>query len=168
MFFTQIVYSITFQVLKYNWSMANYIKDIREKVGHMPLIMVGVGAAYIKEEKVLLQERADTGGWGLPGGYMEYGESIEQTLKREFKEDAGLEIIDYKFLKNFDQEFFKYPNGDQTQVLTPFYLVTKVKEGKPQFDPHETSRVDFFDFNDLPEIHFASHKRILTYLQDIL
>ena len=155
-------------MMKYNWFMANYIKDIRKKVGHMPLIMVGVGAAYVKGGRILLQERADTGGWGLPGGYMEYGESIEQTLKREFKEDAGFEILDCKFLKNFDQEFFKYPNGDQTQVLTPFYLVTKVKEGTPQFDPHETKAVDFFDFDDLPEIYFDSHKRILAYLHNVL
>lgn len=148
--------------------MANYIKDIRAKVGHVPLIMVGVGAAYIKDKKVLLQERADTGGWGLPGGYMEYGETIEETLKREFKEDAGLEIVSYKFLKNFDQEFFTYPNGDQTQVLTPFYLVTQVKDGPADYDQAETTAIDFFDFDQLPDIHFESHRRILNYVKTLV
>lgn len=153
---------------QYNGIMADYVKDIRAKVGHMPLIMVGVGGAYIKDDKILLQERADTGGWGLPGGYMEYGERVEETLKREFKEDAGLEILSYRFLTNFDQEFFTYPNGDQTQVLTPFYLVTAVKNQPAAFDKHETKAIAFFDFDHLPEIHFASHKKILAYLQTLL
>ncbi len=148
--------------------MSDYIKEIRKKVGHMPLIMVGVGGAYIKNKKVLLQERADTGGWGLPGGYMEYGETAPETLKREFKEDAGLEVINYKFLKNFDQEFFKYPNGDKTQVFTPFYLITKVKDKLPDFDKEETTNIAYFALNKLPNIHFESHKRMLLFLKRFL
>ncbi|WP_439425778.1 NUDIX hydrolase [Oenococcus alcoholitolerans] len=148
--------------------MSDYIKDIRSKVGHMPLIMVGVGGAYFEDGKILLQHRVDTGGWGLPGGYMEYGERLEDTLKREFKEDAGLEVISYRFLKNFDQEFFEYPNGDKTQVLTPFYLIEKVADKEVDFDKEETSETAFFDFDDLPEIHFDSHKKILAYLKTLL
>ena len=62
-------------------------------VGHEPLIMTSASGALLnQDQQVLLQARADTGDWGFPGGYMEYGESFSDTVKREFKEDAGFEI----------------------------------------------------------------------------
>ena len=70
-----------------------YIKELRQRVGHMPLIMTSASGALLNDQRqILLQERADTGNWGFPGGYMEYGESFHQTLVREFKEDAGLKV----------------------------------------------------------------------------
>lgn len=63
-----------------------YIKEIRDLVGNRPLIMTSASGALLNKQKaVLLQERADTGDWGFPGGYMEFGESFEQTVKRELK-----------------------------------------------------------------------------------
>ena len=74
-----------------------YIKEIRDLVGHRPLIMTSASGALLDQQgAVLLQERADTGDWGFPGGYMEFGESFEQTVKREFKEDAGIEIVEVR------------------------------------------------------------------------
>ena len=41
-----------------------YIKDLRAKVGHQPLIMTSASGALVNEkQQVLLQERADTGDW---------------------------------------------------------------------------------------------------------
>ena len=86
-----------------------YIKDLRAKVGHQPLIMTSASGALVNEkQQVLLQERADTGDWGFPGGYMEFGESFQDTVKREFKEDAGIEIEPVKLLKLSDQELYTY------------------------------------------------------------
>ena len=77
-----------------------YIKRVRKMVGHEPLIMTSASGALLNEHhQVLLQARADTGDWGFPGGYMEYGEAFADTVKREFKEDAGFEIQPVKLLK---------------------------------------------------------------------
>ena len=93
-----------------------YIKEIRDLVGHRPLIMTSASGALLDQQgAVLLQERADTGDWGFPGGYMEFGESFEQTVKREFKEDAGIEIVPVNRLAILDQDFYAYPNGDRVQ-----------------------------------------------------
>lgn len=44
------------------------------------------------EGRVLLQQRTDNGRWGLPGGAMEFGESILEALHREVQEETGLTI----------------------------------------------------------------------------
>lgn len=108
-----------------------YIKDLRAKVGHQPLIMTSASGALVNEkQQVLLQERADTGDWGFPGGYMEFGESFQDTVKREFKEDAGIEVEPVKLLKISDQEFYTYPNGDRVQPINAFFLVKQVAVDK--------------------------------------
>ena len=113
-----------------------YIKDLRAKVGHQPLIMTSASGALVNEkQQVLLQERADTGDWGFPGGYMEYGESFQDTVKREFKEDAGIEIEPVKLLKISDQEFYTYPNGDRVQPINALFLVKQVGSRQTAFKP---------------------------------
>jgi ADP-ribose pyrophosphatase YjhB (NUDIX family) len=41
---------------------------------------------------VLMQRRSDSGNWALPGGVMEIGETLEQCVVRETKEETGLDI----------------------------------------------------------------------------
>jgi 8-oxo-dGTP pyrophosphatase MutT (NUDIX family) len=71
-------------------SMAEYIKEIRELIGNRPLILVGSTIIVMNEKKeILFQHRSDTKEWGLPGGAMEIGESLEQTAERELFEETG-------------------------------------------------------------------------------
>ncbi len=44
------------------------------------------------EGKLLLIERADNGNWTIPGGAMEFGESLSDTAVREAKEETGFDI----------------------------------------------------------------------------
>src|ERR1044071_4277255 len=50
--------------------------------------------AYIADEqgRVLMQRRADSGNWSLPGGVMEIGETIGQAVIREVREETGLDV----------------------------------------------------------------------------
>lgn len=101
----------------------NYIKFLRQYVGHEPILTAGVGLFVFNENKeVLMQLRTDYNQWGFPGGVMELGESFEQTAKRELKEETSLDIIEMKMIKILSGEdtYRKYPNGDNYMILLQF------------------------------------------------
>lgn len=62
-----------------------------------PTFNVGLKAVVLnaKNEMLLIQRRADNtvaGKWDIPGGRMSFGESIDEALRREVKEESGLEV----------------------------------------------------------------------------
>ncbi|MBN2246845.1 MAG: NUDIX domain-containing protein, partial [Candidatus Aminicenantes bacterium] len=56
---------------------------------------VGVGAVVIKDEKILLVKRKNPpqkGQWAIPGGKVEFGETMQKAAEREILEETGLII----------------------------------------------------------------------------
>ena len=57
--------------------------------------LVGVGAIIIHQSKILIVKRANEpakGLWSVPGGVVELGEYLHKAIKREVKEETGLEV----------------------------------------------------------------------------
>jgi 8-oxo-dGTP pyrophosphatase MutT (NUDIX family) len=56
--------------------------------------IVPAASAIVTDDmgRILLHLRADNGLWALPGGGMELGESIAQTIRREVREETGLRV----------------------------------------------------------------------------
>lgn len=57
--------------------------------------VVGVGAVIVRNGKILLEKRKNEPGrgkWSIPGGLVELGEDLEQTVIREVREETGLQV----------------------------------------------------------------------------
>jgi 8-oxo-dGTP diphosphatase len=68
--------------------------------------IVGVGAVIVDGDKVLLIRRGNPPlqeEWSLPGGALELGETLEQGIVREVKEETGLEVKPLSVVEVFDR-----------------------------------------------------------------
>lgn len=130
-----------------------YIEELRKVVGSRPLNLAGVAVAVFNEQgQILLQQRRN-GIWGVPGGFVELGESTEEAGRREVFEETGIEIGTLQLISVFSgKEFFvKLPNGDEFYPITIAYLCKDIKGGLLKADRIESLSVQFFDFDKLPE-----------------
>jgi len=67
---------------------------------------LGVGALIFEDAKILLVERAKEplkGYWSLPGGVLESGEKLEAAIRREVREETGLEVETLSMFEIFER-----------------------------------------------------------------
>jgi mutator protein MutT len=105
---------------------------------------VTAGAVILndKGEVLLLKHRFRPGsGWGLPGGFMEKGEQPIDALRRELREEIGLEVDDVKV---FAARSFRNPK--QVEVLFRGRATAHVKSRTM-----EVERAEWFAIDSLPE-----------------
>ena len=68
--------------------------------------MVGVGAVVVRNGKALIVKRAHEprkGEWSLPGGLLELGESLQDAVRREIKEETALDVTVGPIIETFDR-----------------------------------------------------------------
>lgn len=130
-----------------------YIEDLRKIVGNRPVNLVGVAVAVINENGELLLQQRNDGQWGVPGGFIELGESTEEAGRREVLEETGLEIGKLELVGVFSgkQYFVKLPNEDEFYPITIAYVSKEIIGGVLQADGEETTEAKFFNVNALPE-----------------
>lgn len=62
-----------------------------------PLTTVGALVAHPSGRVLIVRTTKWRGTWGVPGGKVEWGETLEAALIREFREEVGLELTDIRF-----------------------------------------------------------------------
>ena len=139
-----------------------YYKELRKYVGHRPLILPGSVVLILNSnDEVLLQER-ELGVYGLPGGLMELGESLEDTARREVLEETGLRIGELTLCHVYSgpEYYMENPNGDMFYSVTAVYK-TKQYEGNLSPDGIESLSLQFFQPNNLPEGILPSYRTFI-------
>lgn len=107
--------------------------------------------AIFKEGKIVLIKRKNEpfkGKWALPGGFVEYGEKVEDAVIREVKEETGLstKIIDIVGI-------YSDPNRDpRGHIVTVVYLLDII--GGELKGSDDAADAKYFDINDLPDLSF--------------
>ena len=130
-----------------------YIEDIREKVGNQPLLLTGVGVGVFNEKgEILLQQNLD-GRWGIPGGFMELGESAEEAGRREVLEETGIEIgkVDLVTVVSGEHTHTVLKNGHEYYSVTIVFVSQDIRGGEIKADGIETLEAGFFNLQQLPE-----------------
>ena len=110
-------------------------------------------ALPIEKQEILLELRADCGLWCVPGGRLNPGESIEECVRREIKEETNIDVIlDDLFCVYSHPEIGTlrhYLEDDFSQHVIDIFLIglpisDKIKKSKESLD------VKFFKFDNLP------------------
>ncbi len=144
----------------------DYIQKLRLSIGHTPIIMVGAAVLVLDPVgRLLLLKRSDNHLWGIPGGALEPGETLEVTAWRETREETGLDLKQLKLLNVFSGEefFYQYPNGDQVHNVSVVYLSVLTDFPQPlTLSEHDT--YGWFPLDQIPEEISPPVKPILEAL----
>lgn len=146
-----------------------FILELRKKIGHDPLWLIGV-SAYVEDAdgRVLLGRRSDTGEWAMVYGINEPGEEPAVTVVREVKEETGVDCVptDLVSVKSSTQ-MLTYGNGDQAMYMDHLFVCRLADDGNtdPFVGDDESLNVGWFDVNDLPSPLAATTVERMGYVR---
>jgi 8-oxo-dGTP diphosphatase len=120
---------------------------------------VGVAILIEKDGKVLLGKRKGAHGagtWAPPGGHIEFGETFEETAKREALEEIGVRIID-PVVVGITNDFFE---KEQKHYITVF-IAAETKDTPKIMEPEKCSNLSWFNWKKLPTPLFLPMENFL-------
>ncbi|MBP7804915.1 MAG: NUDIX domain-containing protein [Candidatus Pacebacteria bacterium] len=104
--------------------------------------------------------RDEHGTWDFGGGSVEFGDTIEETLKKEIKEEYGADIYRKKFLGHI--ETFREHEGEKMHWIHFHYLVQVHPEEVINGEPHKFDDIGWFRLDALPTPLHSAVPEILT------
>jgi ADP-ribose pyrophosphatase YjhB (NUDIX family) len=118
---------------------------------------IDVRGAVIHEGRILLvQERLD-GCWTMPGGWADVGESPSAMVRREVQEESGYQVRVEKLVAVYDANRLPGVRLEFFHAYKLIFLCTLTGgEARPS---NETSAVDFFDLDQLPQLSASRTNR---------
>ena len=103
---------------------------------------------------VLIERQNPPYGWAIPGGFVDYGESVETAARREALEETSLQV---ELIEQF--QVYSDPNRDPRQhTLSIVFLATATGEPQAQDD---AKAIQVFNLWELPSDLCFDHSQIL-------
>ena len=109
--------------------------------------------------ELLLMQRSDNGHWGLPGGYVEPGESVAQAVVREVREETGVAIEPGRLVGVYSdpcRQVVRYPDGARVHSVNLCFEARAVGQGEAT-TPEETLACGYFAADTLPRPFVPVH-----------
>lgn len=117
---------------------------------------IGVSACAVVHDghgNILLMKRGakardEHGRWDITGGAIEFGQTIEETLRKELKEELCTEPLDIKFLTLYDA--FREYEGSRTHWVALIHAVRVDPKTVKLGEPEKFDEIGWFNSNTLP------------------
>ena len=104
---------------------------------------------------ILIERKNPPHGWALPGGFVDYGESLEAAAVREAREETSLEVRNLRLLGCYSD-----PGRDERMhTISTVYVANG--HGKPQA-ADDANHLEIFQLSNLPETLCFDHAAILA------
>ena len=135
---------------------------------------LSVSAMVWREGEILLMRRSDNGHWGLPGGYVEVGESVSEAARREVVEETGwtveisdligvysdpaTQVVDYGRQKSGQRKGVAGDGGNRRVQIVNLCFHAEAVESGEMTTPEETLEIGFFAADALPKPFVPIHE----------
>ncbi|MCB0017958.1 MAG: NUDIX domain-containing protein [Anaerolineales bacterium] len=133
-----------------------------ERVGREGKLAIGCSAWVCDEtsKKVLLVKRVDNGRWVVPGGYMEAGENLTETCKREVWEESGIEIQVGRLIAVYTNPhmLLTFPDGNKWQLVVMHFAGTVC--GGQLTASEETVQAGFYSQEEISQLNLGEFDRL--------
>ena len=108
-----------------------------------------------KNSIILIDRKNIPHGWAIPGGFVDYGESLEHAAMREAKEETSLNV-------KLKEQFFTYsdPKRDKRQHTITTVFIAEIESGS-MLAADDAKDIGCFTINTLPENIAFDHRRII-------
>ncbi len=127
-----------------------HVKEYRN-----PLLTVDIIIELPGGKIVLIERKNPPHGWALPGGFVDYGESLENAAAREAREETSLVVYNLRQFRAYSD-----PDRDPRHHTVSVVFVAKA-DGEPVAGD-DASNVAVFDLGHLPQNMAFDHGKILA------
>lgn len=138
----------------FNKGVLGYLEYVTTKLSSGPFVTVDA-IIELPEGIVIIERSNPPFGWALPGGFVDYGESLEDAVKREAKEETNLDLTQIKQFHTYSN-----PQRDPRFHTIGTVFIAKAK-GKPKAGD-DAAGLKVIKPSEIEKLDFAfDHKKIL-------
>jgi ADP-ribose pyrophosphatase YjhB (NUDIX family) len=115
---------------------------------------IDVRAAVFSDKGVLLVRERSDGGWTLPGGWADVGDSPSLAAVREVKEESGYDVIARKLAAVYDRDHERHGHPPMPYHVYKLFFLCEAVGGAAKTSS-ETDAVSFFAEDRIPQLSLA-------------